>query len=305
MKARVGGQIVFAFASLLIVMLAFLAMPGVSYASGPGGGCTILSDPSCTVTVTGPGRQGGGNEGAPVSGGGDQGVQLTGCTNTDPEHGCDPCPGGQLSPNPGICQAWRHNLVCSQLNPAGLDPATWQSELQLFGCLANTFVPVNPAVLAQQALGTIRFPHPSGDRSPSPTLLYQGLPLTYVNLYTFYWTSAATWRTLSASASAGGVSATVTAAPVELDFDPGNGGPTVSCDGPGRPWTSADGNGAPTDGACAYQYLRVTTTPITSTQTIVWKITWIGTGGAGGEIPSLSTSTSGRLQVLQIQVVNR
>jgi hypothetical protein len=49
----------------------------------------------------------------------------------------------------------------------------------------------------------------------------------------------------------------------------------------------------------------VTPSPITSTQTIVWKITWIGTGGTGGEIPSLSTSTSGRLQVLQIQVVNR
>ena len=305
MRARVGAQIVFAVASLLIVMLAFLAPPRVSYASGPSGGCTILSDPSCTVTVTGPGGPGsGGTEVGPVRGGGGN-VQLTGCTNTDPEHGCDPCPGGQRSPNPGICQAWRHNLVCSQLNPAGLDPATWQSELQLFGCVANTFVPVNPAVLAEQALGTIRFPHPSGDRSPSPTLLYQGLPLTYVNLYTFYWTSATTWRTLSATASAAGVAATVTARPVVLVFDPGNSGAAVSCDGPGRPWTSADGNAAPTDGACAYQYLRVTTSPITTTQTIVWKITWIGTGGTGGEIPSLSTSTSGRLQVLQIQVVNR
>jgi enoyl reductase len=103
----------------------------------------------------------------------------------------------------------------------------------------------------------------------------------------------------------GRVSATVTARPVALVFDPGNGGVAVSCDGPGRPWTSADGNGAPTDGACAYRYMRVTTSPITSTQTIVWKITWTGTGGTGGQIPSLSTSTSGRLQVLQIQVVNR
>jgi hypothetical protein len=207
--------------------------------------------------------------------------------------------------NPGICQAWAHNLFCSELNPTGLSAADWQSELRAFGCVTNTFVPVSPAVLAQRALGTIRFPHPSGDRSPSPTLLYQGYPFTYVNLYTFFWTGGASWRALSATASAGGVSATVTARPVALVFDPGNGAAAVSCGGPGRPWTSADGNGAPTDGACAYRYVRVTPSPITSTQTIVWKITWIGTGGTGGEIPSLSTSTSGLLQVLQIQVVNR
>jgi hypothetical protein len=164
---------------------------------------------------------------------------------------------------------------------------------------------VTPAALAEQALATIVFPHPSGERSPSPTLLYQGLPFSYANLYTFYWTAPVTWRASTASASAAGLTATVTAAPVELDFDPGNGSPAVACAGPGRPWTSADGNGAPTDGACAYRYAKVTTSAITTTQTIVWKITWTGTGNTGGEIPGLSTSTTGQLQVLQIQVVNR
>jgi hypothetical protein len=305
MRARAGSQISPAVLALLIVVIALLTVPGICYAFGPGGGCTVLSDPSCTVTVTGPDRQGGGggNEGAPVDRGG---LRLTGCTNANPDHGCDPCPSnGAMPQNPGMCQAWAHNLFCSELNPTGMSPADWQSELRAFGCVANAFVPVNPAVLAQQALGTIRFPHPSGDRSPSPRLLYEGYPFTYVNLYTFFWTSGASWRTLSATASAGGVSATVTATPVELVFDPGNGDAAVSCDGPGRPWTPADGNGAPTGGACAYRYMKVTTSPITSTQTIVWKITWVGAGGTAGEIPSLSTSTSGRLQVLQIQVVNR
>ena len=110
---------------------------------------------------------------------------------------------------------------------------------------------------------------------------------------------------MSATASAAGFSATVTARPVELDLDPGDGSDSVSCPGPGRPWQASDGNGAPTDGACAYQYTKVTSSPITSTQTLVWQITWVGTGNSSGEIPSLSTSTSGRLQVLQIQVVNR
>ena len=110
---------------------------------------------------------------------------------------------------------------------------------------------------------------------------------------------------MSATASAAGMSATVTARPVALVFDPGDGSSPVSCPGPGRVWTAADGNGPPTGGACAYRYARVTPEPITSTQSIVWQITWVGTGNSGGQIPSLSTSTSGQLRVLQVQVVNR
>ena len=113
----------------------------------------------------------------------------------------------------------------------------------------------------------------------------------------------ASWKTLTATAAADGFTATVTAKPTELIYDPGDGNSSVLCDGPGRPWTSADGNAAPSGGACAYQYHKVTSSPITSTQSIVWKITWIGTGGAAGEIPQLTTSTSGQLNVMQIQTV--
>jgi hypothetical protein len=186
-----------------------------------------------------------------------------------------------------------------------MDPAAWRLLLRTQGCANNTFTPVNPAVLAQQALATIHFPKPSGDRSPRQTLSYQGYPFTYVNLWTYYWTDLASWHPLSATASLRGVSATVTARPVELDFDPGDGSPAVSCSGPGRPWVQVDGNAAPSDGACGYQYVKVSSGPITSTQTIVWQITWTGTGGTGDELPSLSTATSGQLQVLQIQTVTR
>jgi hypothetical protein len=136
-------------------------------------------------------------------------------------------------------------------------------------------------------------------------LSYQGYPFTYVNLWTYYWTDPASWHASSATASLRGVSATVTAKPVELDFDPGDGGASVSCAGPGRPWVHADGNAAPTDGACGYRYVKVSSRPITSRQTIVWQISWTGTGGTGDELPSLSTSTPGQLQVLQVQTVTR
>jgi hypothetical protein len=135
--------------------------------------------------------------------------------------------------------------------------------------------------------------------------MYRGYPFTYVGLWTFWWTSPSTWKTLTATASAAGFAATVTAEPIALVYDPGDGSAAVSCSGPGRPWTNADGNSAPSDGACGYQYTKVTGSgsPITSTESIVWKITWTGTGGSAGELPQLATSTSGQLNVMQIQTV--
>jgi hypothetical protein len=275
--------------------------PAHANANG-GGGCNPL-DPSCTVTVTGPGGPGGG--GGASGGGGGSGASDHAC-HTDATQGCNPCPADGSAPqDPGACSAYIHNLFCSQLNPTGFDPVAWQQQLQLFGCANNAFTPVNPAVLAQQALATIRFPKPSGDRSPNTFLRYQGFPFSYVNLWTFFWTTPATWRRLSATATLRGVSATVSAQPVELDYAPGDGGASVACDGPGRRWASADGNGPPSKGACAYQYKSVTADPITSTQAIVWQITWAGTGNSAGQLPALSTSTSGQLRVLQVQVVNR
>jgi hypothetical protein len=162
---------------------------------------------------------------------------------------------------------------------------------------------VTPAGLAEQAYKTIRFPEPSGDRSPSQNQLYRGYPFTYTGLWTYWWTSAGTWKPLSATASAAGFTATVTARPVALVYDPGDGAAAVTCSGPGRPWEQSDGNNPPSDGACGYQYHQVTSSPITSTQSIIWKITWTGTGGSAGEIPQLATSTSGQLNVMQIQTV--
>lgn len=281
-----------------------LATP-VALAGGGGGtgSCNVL-DPSCTVGT------GGGDDG----GGGDSGGNGRG-TSTDP---CAKYPNAAYgSKPPAVSQACADELQASFCNAEVADaadglkkpPAQWTAAetdavnngLEQMGCPPV----VTPASLAEQAVRTIVFPEPSGDRSPSRNHLYEGFPFTYVNLWTFFWTSPNTWRTLTATASAAGLSATVTAKPVELDFDPGNGAPAVSCSGPGRPWVPSDGNGAPSDGACAYRYSKVSSGPITSSQTIVWKITWKGTGGSSGEIPSMSTSTSGQLQVLQIQVVTR
>jgi len=240
------------------------------------------------------------------------------CENTNPWNGgCNPCPpGASFGDQPHAvswaCSVYLRNRYCDSVlfdvldalnkTEASLTPAetaTVNSYLASHGCAPIT----TPASLAQSAYASIRFPKPSGHRSPSESELFQGLPFTYVNLWTFFWTDPSTWHPLTATASVAGMSATVTATPVALLFDPGDGSPAVTCAGPGRAWTDADGNAAPSDGACGYQYRHVSPGAFTTTQSILWQITWAGTGNTGGQIASLSTSSSGELRVMQIETV--
>lgn len=161
----------------------------------------------------------------------------------------------------------------------------------------------DPQTLAARAVKLLRLPQPSGARSPSQSQRYDGYPFSYVNLWTWFWTASAQWRSYTATASAGGVSATVTVRPVALLFDPGDGSPVVSCAGPGRAWTDADGDGTPTGGGCGYRYTTATSTPITSTQSIRWAVTWRASDGETGTLPDLTTSRSGQLMVLQVESV--
>ena len=278
--------------------------PIASAGDGSGSGtCDVLVNPTCTVGTGG----GGGND--------DGGGGNNGGGSTDPCAATPNAPYG--SKPPAVTQACADELAaryCKAILGDMLDglkyPAPDQLTVQQIAIVNQNLAAdgcptlVTPASLAQQAFATIHFPRPSGDRQPRPDRLWHGTPFTYTNVWTWYWTDPSSWKTLSATASAAGLSATVTATPVELDFDPGDGSPAVSCSGPGVPWTDAYGFAAPsTEGGCGYKYRKVTSSPITTTQTIVWAITWQGTGNTSGQIPSLSTSTSGQIQVLQIETV--
>jgi hypothetical protein len=162
---------------------------------------------------------------------------------------------------------------------------------------------VGPAAAALRAEKAITLQRPSGHRSPNEAQTRDGHPYTYVNLWTWFWTDRSTWRTRSATARAGGVSATVRVTPKALLFDPGDGSAVVVCSGPGRAWTSADGNDPPTSGGCGYRYQTATRSPITSTQSIEWSVTWSASDGTSGALPDITTSQSGELMVLQIESV--
>jgi hypothetical protein len=295
-------------ANTLIVAVAValaLAVGTSSAALADGGGSCDPQLGTCDVRAGGGGGTGGGGGGG---------------TSGDP---CAPYPNAAYGDKPPkvslTCADELQGKFCNAMLGDMLDGLKYASVNNLTPAqtalvnqnLAGGGCPpiVTAATLAQQAYDSIIFPHPSGHRSPSEGQEYNGYPFTYVGLWTYFWTDPATWKSLTASASAAGLTATVIAKPVALSFDPGDGSPALSCDGPGRAWRESDGNSAPTDGACGYQYSTVSGPgyghPITSTQTILWKITWTGTGNTGGEIPELSTSTSGQLNVMQIKTVNR
>lgn len=273
--------------------------------SSPPATCDAFS-PTCTVTATTPGIPG--ESGSPTPVGKSSGSPAP-----------DPC---EVDPNSRACSDEQFQSMCSALASSYVqDAGGWANvnvaDLNQYlatvgasrGCPPVSGpppgAPPSPATLAREAAKTIALPRPSGHRSPSEAHLYDGLPFTWVNLWTYFWTDPGTWHPLRATATAGGVSATVTATPMTLSFDPGPGYAAVSCDGPGRPWGPADGNNAPARGACGFAYPRVTSGPVTTTQTITWKVTWTGSGGARGSLPDMSTSAPGRLQVMQVQVVNR
>jgi hypothetical protein len=256
--------------------------PPIVVTSGPAGG-------TVGIDVHSPGS--GGHRG------GGSGGSATGPVS-------DPC---AQNPTGTACAAFDHARYCGTwaqtFIAAGLPSTGLGSLLRSVGCSPTAAGPT-PAVLAQGAYGLLRLPAPTIERSPDATNIDHGVPYTWVNLWTWFWTSPATFTAKARTVSAGAVSATATAMPTALIFDPGTGDPPVACPGPGRPWRSADGDRAPTGGGCGYAYRRVSTS-VTTTVSIRWTVTWTGNNGESGQLPPLTTAASSTFAVQQVQVVNR
>ena len=237
-------------------------------------------------------RSGGGGGGGSGASGGECGYRVAGVPAGDARWGGNDAAAGTLLMD--TCNGPARYLFVP--NPAPGDPAA---------VVPPPPPPPDPAVLAQQAYGELSPPKPEAQRSPDAANSDPdngGLPYTWVGLNTWVWVN--NWQPLQRTVDLRGVSATVTATPVSLSFDPGNGDASVSCPGPGRPWTEADGNKAPTNGGCAYMYRSVTPEgPLTATTGITWSVAWTSNTGAAGTFPALSTATTSSFLVEQIQVV--
>lgn len=146
--------------------------------------------------------------------------------------------------------------------------------------------PANPPILepsaadlAQIAVNDIRLPRP-GVRTWPPS---GGSGL--VNLPV--WLHVENWAPLTASASAGGLTATVEATPVRVEWDMDDG--SVTCDGAGSVY---DASASPTSSECSFTYRRSSGVRsdlrFHNSSRMVWHLQWTATNGEGGDLGEMA-----------------
>jgi hypothetical protein len=175
-------------------------------------------------------------------------------------------------------------------------------------------VPPTPADAVPGALADVErlLPHPSPRMDP-PNNDPRGW--AYVQSPLWWWLPAGQWRPVSATASVTSgpftASATVTAMPSSITFDPGDGslgsGP-VSCPGPGVPFDNSRSL-AEQSSPCTYTYQSSSSMnpdgsgTWAATFTVVWHVAWVGAGGGGGALADLDTTTPVALPVGEVQAL--
>jgi hypothetical protein len=156
---------------------------------------------------------------------------------------------------------------------------------------------VTPRQLLVTALGELHVPHLNP--STAPPRGHDGL----VGLPEWFWIAAGSWYARTVTVTAGPVWASVTAAPVSLTLQPGVGLSPVSCNGPGTAYNPHEQAAAQhTD--CSYTYLTSSAglhgNAYQASVTVTWKVSWIGSGGAGGVVDAaLSVPVGFRIPVAQ------
>ena len=157
---------------------------------------------------------------------------------------------------------------------------------------------VDPTQLALQARNSIPISRPGINTSPDSNRRL------YVQIPTWLWVDETWWRPYTATATAGRVSATVTATPTAARWSTGDG-ETETCAGPGTPWRPGLAEDA-TD--CSHTYRHSSAgrpdDSYTLTVTVEFEVTWsTNVPGGGGELESVQRSESRQVQVGEIQAV--
>jgi len=166
---------------------------------------------------------------------------------------------------------------------------------------ASPAEPPTPGELAEEAVQQTPLPRPIAGMSPAPPIPQ------LVNLPVFLWIDPVQWVPQTASASAGGVTSTVTAVPLRVVWDMGDG-ESVTCDGPGVPYVPGVADELqPSD--CQHTYrrssARAADETFTVTTTMEWDVTWVAVGApGGGSLGTARRSSTSAVQVSEIQTLN-
>jgi hypothetical protein len=239
------------------------------------GGTTNPDGGKVVVVVPGSGSGGWGETGYKPGGGANSNIDCGFFAATTPKGAVLPGIGSRIldtsTLNPGD-SVW---LLCRDLN-------TGQITFENF----FTWDPANPplatpsaAVLAQMASNTMHLPLPAAQTWPSANA--RGL----VNLAV--WLHVDNWKPVSASASAGGLTATVEATPVRAKWDMGEN--QVTCSDAGKQFTS----GASRESSCSYTYQHSSGSQpdavFHDSVVVVWHLRWSATNGQGGDLGEVSS----------------
>lgn len=146
---------------------------------------------------------------------------------------------------------------------------------------------VSTAELGQDALALLPLPKPLIVTAP-PTDTKM-----LVNMPTWFWIAESQRGSQSKTARAGDVWATVTAEAFKMKIDPGDDSDPIFCRTPGKPYSSE----ADSDGACTYAYTLSGT--YDATVTVYWAPRWHGSDGNGGNIRTLTRSSTVQLNVVE------
>ena len=169
---------------------------------------------------------------------------------------------GAGGPTPGV---W---VIVTCSGPGPVDPMLpiWVSGAKPVVAAAQ----VSAVALAEQAAKTLALSSPAIEMAP-PDGHSQ-----LVNVATWLWVNPALWHPVSASATAGPVTATAVAAPTKVVWDMGDG-QSVTCDGPGTPYVASDPNATT---HCSYTWSTPGDYMVTAT--VYWSVSWTATGTVGG-----------------------
>ena len=137
----------------------------------------------------------------------------------------------------------------------------------------------------------------------------------------FVWTDAGAWTPFEVTRTdpLTGLSATATATPTTMSFDPGDGSATQACAGPGIGYDPQLAGGDPGAqaglvGRCAHAYIKLTRNADGSavagrppawsaTLSIEWDVTWTATNGESGQFAPISKLTAFDRAVTEVQVL--
>lgn len=156
---------------------------------------------------------------------------------------------------------------------------------------------VDPLQLAAEARASVSIAGPPIETSPDAARE------TYTQMTTWLWVDDEWWTSYSATATAGRVSATVTASPRAATWNTGDGATEV-CNGPGVEWRRGMQDD---DTYCSHIYTKASTGDHDGTYTlrvtIPFEVTWTSNIGAGGSLDDVVRSSTRSIRVGEIQAL--